>query len=111
MLGNLTGNAFKAFGSLHRPIKWGILTFTGLVAVAVVGKETISLYVAWRTAPAQIEQANQQARKTAADAAAADAQQRALRDCTTSISYIKAVVAAKKANLPPPPPEPCEARP
>ena len=59
MLGiiSMAGNALRSFGSIHPAIKWGIVAIVGLLAVELLAKEGISLYVAMSTAPAQIQQA------------------------------------------------------
>jgi hypothetical protein len=75
MLGIISaaGNALRAFGTVHPAIKWGVVILAGLLAVELIGKEAISVYVAMRTAGPQIEQVNAQARQTAAQAKAATA--------------------------------------
>jgi hypothetical protein len=57
MLGILTtaGNALRSLGFINPAIKWGVVAIVGLLAVAFIAKEGISIYVAMSTAPAQIE--------------------------------------------------------
>jgi hypothetical protein len=59
MLGIISaaGNALRAFGSVHPAIKWGVVVLAGLLAVEVVGKEAVSLWVAIQTAPAEVTKA------------------------------------------------------
>lgn len=66
MLGivSMAGNALAAFGRAHPAIKWGVMILAGLLAVEVVGKEAVSLYVAMSTAPAQVEKANADAKQS-----------------------------------------------
>jgi hypothetical protein len=73
MLGIISaaGNALRSFGSVHPAIRWGVIVLAGLLAVEVVAKEAVSVWVAIQTAPAQVEQQNAAAREKAAQAAAA----------------------------------------
>jgi enoyl-[acyl-carrier-protein] reductase (NADH) len=52
----------------HPVIRWGGAILVGLVVLEFVAQEAISLYVHMQTARATIEQANELARKTAAEA-------------------------------------------
>ena len=63
MLGIISaaGNALRAFGTVHPAIKWGVVVLAGLLAVELIGKEAISVYVAMRTAQDQIQKADGEA--------------------------------------------------
>jgi len=70
MLGIISaaGNALRAFGSVHPAIKWGVVALAGLLAVELIGKEAISVYVAMQTTGPQIQQQNAAAMQAEADA-------------------------------------------
>ena len=57
MLGiiSMAGNALRSFGSIHPAIKWGVVAIVGLLAVELIAKEGISLYVQLGTAQATVE--------------------------------------------------------
>ena len=52
---SMVGTAFAELRKLPPVIRWGAAVLVGLLAVEVVGKEAISVYVAMQTAPAQVE--------------------------------------------------------
>jgi hypothetical protein len=63
--------AWAKLQAAHPVIRWGGAILVALVVLEFIGQEAISLYVHMQTARATIEQANELARKTAAEAAAA----------------------------------------
>jgi hypothetical protein len=69
--------AWAKLQAAHPMIRWGGAILVGLVVLEFIAQEAISLYVQMQTARATIEQAQEQAKKTAAERATAEAQRAA----------------------------------
>ena len=89
MLGFLAsvGAVLEKFKHAPRPVLWGVGVVLGLLALDFFAHEAVDVYVKIQTARAQIEQANELARKTAAEADTAEIERNAKKQPPVKFNF------------------------